>query len=140
MLYGDRKYINVYEQFLLLKEKIDYVRSLCPQSNIVVSPILPTKIDWLNQRAMEFNQYLFEYLTIVDIKNLNFNVFLDTNWDKLDNDLGCYNSADKIHLGRNGIRILAKLIKDAILKRGTDGRSFASVTRDKVGRGTTALS
>ena len=140
MLYGDRKNINVYEQFLLLGEKIDYICSLCPQSKIVVSPILPTKIDWLNQRALEFNQYLFEYLSIVDIKNLNFNIFLDANWDKLDNSFGCYNSSDKIHLGRNGIRTLAKLIKDAVLKRGTDGRSFASVTRDKVGRGTTALS
>ena len=140
MLYGDRMNVNVYEQFNSLKEKIDYIRSLCKKSNIVVSPILPTKIDWLNQRAMEFNQYLFEYLCTVNIRNLDFNTFLDTNWAKLDECYGCYNSEDKIHLGRNGIRTLAKLIKDAILKRGTDGRSFASVTNDKARRGTSAVS
>ena len=140
VLYGDTKNVNVYDKFILFKDKIDSIRSLCPQSNLVVSPILPTKIDWLNQRALEFNQYLFEYLCIVDIKSLDFNTFLDAHWDKLNNTYGCYNSKDNIHLGRSGIRTLAKLIKDAVLKRGRDGRSFASVTRDKVGRGTSALS
>ena len=140
MLFSDSRNINVYNKFMMLREKIDYIRSLCPKSNIVVSPILPTKIDWLNQRALEFNRYLFEYLCIVDVKSLNFDTFLDENWGKLNDSYGCYNSNDKIHLGRNGIRTLAKLIKDEVLRRGTNGRSFASVTSDKVGRGTTALS
>ena len=140
MLYNDRKNVNVYEQFTILTEKIGCIRSLCKKSNIVVSPILPTKIDWLNQRALEFNKYLFEYLCTVDIRHLDFNTFLDSNCLKLDDSYGCYNSEDKIHLGKNGIRTLAKLIKDAVLKRVRDGRSFASVTCDKVGRGTSALS
>ena len=140
MIYGDSRNINVHDKFILLREKVDYIRSLCPKSNIVVSPILPTKIDWLNQRALEFNQYLFKYLCITDIKSLDFNTFLDADLVKLDDSLGCYNSNDKIHLGRNGIRTLAKLIKDAVLVRGTDGRSYASVTHGKAGRGTSALS
>ena len=135
VLYGDTKNINVYNKFILLKDKIDYINSLCPQSNIVVSPILPTKIDWLNQRALEFNKYLFEYLCIVNIRSIDFDDFLDSYWDKLDDSYGCYNSNDKIHLGRSGIRKLAKLIKDSILNPGRDGRSYASVTCDESGRG-----
>ena len=139
-LYRDNKNINVYNKFMQLREKIDYIRSLCPQSNLVVSPILPTRIDWLNQRALEFNRHLFEYLSFVNIRSLDFDCFLDAHFDKLDESYGCYNSADKIHLGRNGIRKLAKLIKDVVLKRGTDGRSYASVTRDKASHGTSAPS
>ena len=135
VLYGDTKNINVYDKFILLKHKIDYIRSLCPQSSLVISPILPTKIGWLNERALEFNQYLFEYLCIVNIRSLDFDTFLDNHWDKLDDSYGCYNSNDKIHLGRYGIRKFAKLIKDAILKPGRDGRSYASVMRDGAGHG-----
>ena len=134
ILHSDTRNINVYEKFLLLKEKIDYICSLCPQSNLVVSPMLPTKIDWLNQRALEFNQYLFEYLCIVNIRNLDFNTFLDTHWDKLDNSYGCYNSKDNIHLGRSGIRKLAQLIKYSILYPGRDIRDYARVVRDGTGR------
>ena len=133
-VHGDTKNINVYNKFEQLREKIDYIRSLCHKSRIVVSPILPTKLDWLNQRALEFNRYLFEYLCIVNIRSLDFDSFLDANGVTLSNLYGCYNSNDNIHLGRNGIRKLAKLIKDMVLKRSTDGRNYASVVRDGTGR------
>ena len=129
-LYSDTKNINVYDKFILLKDKIEYIRSLCPQSKLVISPILPTKIGWLNERTLEFNRYLFEYLCILNIRSLDFDMFLDKYWDKLDDSYGCYNSRDKIHLGRSGIRELAMLIKNSILYPGRDARNYASVARD----------
>ena len=134
LLYSDTKNINVFEKFILLKDKIDYIRALCPQSNIVVSPILPTKIGWLNERGLEFNRYLFEYLCISNIRSLDFNVFLDYYGEKLDDSYGCYNSKDNIHLGRSGIRKLAMIIKESILYPGRDARNYASVVRDGTGR------
>ena len=44
-----------------LIRKLDQICEICPSSKIVVSPILPTRLTHLNEKAKLFNQVLFDY-------------------------------------------------------------------------------
>ena len=72
-------------------------------------------------------------MSIVNIRSLDFDEFLSI-FGVLDDSYGRYKSKDTIHLGKNGIRKLAMLIKSAILYPGRDARDYASVVRDEAGR------
>ena len=61
------------------------------------------------------------------VRVLDFNCFLNFN-GVLSSELGVYNNpGDSIHLGKVGIRLLAKTFRDSILGRMTDGRSYSGV-------------
>ena len=122
--------------FELLKNKIDIIRKLGPKSNIVVSPILPTKNHELNERSVFFNTLLFDYE-----KNSNgkftthdFNDFLDNN-GKLSDHMGRFKKpSDPLHLGAHGILKLVKLIRTCVYgsQKITSNRLFTDVVKGDV--------
>ena len=103
--------------------KVNQIRSHCPTSKIIVSPILPTAVPILNDRACMFNRLLCSVRRRFDI--VTFNSFCGQNGQLLDM-YRCYsNRRDKIHLGHLGIKHLTSILVNAISKR--DRRSFATV-------------
>ena len=116
---------DVRKHFDLFMSKIERIGMLSPNTTVIVSPILPTAIKILNDRACYFNTLLFSinrwWL------ELDFSIFADDN-NMLRNFYRCYNNPmDKIHLGSKGLRELETMI----LKRTSlvDTRSYSSVVR-----------
>ena len=116
---------DVRKHFDLFMSKIERIGMLSPNTTVIVSPILPTAIKVLNDRACYFNMLLFSinrwWL------ELDFSIFADAN-NMLRNFYRCYNNPmDKIHLGSKGLRELESMI----LKRTSlvDTRSYSSVVR-----------
>ena len=116
---------DVRKHFDLFMSKIERIGMLSPNTTVIVSPILPTAIKVLNDRACYFNMLLFSinrwWL------ELDFSIFADDN-NMLRNFYRCYNNPmDKIHLGSKGLRELESMI----LKRTSlvDTRSYSSVVR-----------
>ena len=97
-----------------------------PGARVILSPVLPTGITALTERASYFNSLIFA------VKNpwwleLKFSSFLST-YGNLDSVYRCRNNpADRIHLGYRGINALTSKIKSAIAR--TDTRTYASVVR-----------
>ena len=117
--------------FEKLRHKIELVRKLCPTSQLIVSPILPTKDKELSAKAFDFNEMLFCFEdNVQQFRTLNFNCFCDMNGILL-NSMGCYNKpSDILHLGSQGIKQLVKLIKDCVrVRKVRQGRSYASITK-----------
>ena len=111
-----------------LMDKIDRISELCPSSRITVSPILPTKMGWLNERGQHFNTLLFKHLYFVNprVASLSFSVFCENNM--LSEAMGRWNQPDDyIHLGSTGIFTLSRLIVDRVFKSPVDGRKFSQV-------------
>ena len=97
-------------------DKVTHIQKLCPKSRLVISPILPTKSRELNNRAGRFNSFLRDYVINFNsqIKLLNGMEFLSRQ-GLLAEELGVYKKPyDEIHLGKHGIRLLAKTIKEGI--------------------------
>ena len=105
--------------------KVNQIRSHCPTSKIVVSPILPTAVPILNERAVMFNRLLCSARRRFDI--MAFNSFCGQDGLLMDM-YRCYsNRRDKIHIGRQGIMHLTSILVNAISK--IDRRSFVTVLR-----------
>ena len=119
-----------------LASKLDKICELCPYSKVTVSPILPTKLSWLNARALHFNQLLFRYCDgNPRIGTLDFNSFVGSD-SLLDSALGRYqDQTDAIHLGSTGIFRLSRLIANKLLSNPTDGRLYSQAAASKVGTG-----
>ena len=126
---------DVKNHFMRFQQKIEHIQLLCPKSSIIVSSVLPTMIDVLNNRAGRFNRYLCDY-----VFNLNSNIRIISH-DEFVQDgalnpvYGCYqNIHDKLHLGKQGIKKLAKSFKDNALsyRRRTDIRDYCSVVSKDV--------
>ena len=116
-----RGHNEIVRHFNLFMHKLYLIRQNCPQSKIVVSPVLPTGIQALNERALIFNKMLFSRVSWFD--ELNFNQFCDAD-GKLLKRFRCYsNGRDNIHLGAVGIQALTSKIKYAL--SFTDSRSYA---------------
>ena len=124
---------NVAVCFEMLKNKMDIIRTLCPKSKLVVSPILPTKDREWNVRALYFNKLLFDYENKSNgkITTHDFNGFCDFT-GKLSESMGRFKKpSDPLHLGSSGIRLLVKLIRDCVYKSNqvTSDRLFNDVVR-----------
>ena len=99
---------DVHKSFNLFMHKVDQIGKLSPSTTVIISPILPTGIKALNDRARAFNCLLFA--TKRWWHELNFSIFATGN-NMLHNYYRCFgNPRDKIHLGFNGIRELEHLI------------------------------
>lgn len=132
---------NVEGNFELLKDKIIAIKKLCPYTSITVSPVLPTKSHKLNARGRQFNSLLFKFEEIhpigKKIRCLDFNEFVDFNNGLLKENLGVWdrntkqhNRKDALHLGREGIRVLAGLVRQSILGCSkVNGRLYSDVTK-----------
>ena len=111
--------------------KLDKISRICKSSTkIIVSPILPTKLQHLNERAILFNHLLFDYVNRVNprIGCLDFNNFLDSETGLLANQYGSFRDrSDAIHLGSSGIFTLSRVIVEKIRGNLVDGRLFSDV-------------
>ena len=102
-----------------------------PKATLIVSPILPTKLLHLNNRAVQFNRMLFDYnnYSNTTFKVLDFECFVN---DRVLKDEFCVykNKSDNIHLGSKGINKLVKLFIKSIFpfRKFRDEQSYSSVT------------
>lgn len=140
---SDPEPVEVEAHFELLRRKIYEIKKLCPKASIFVSPILPTKNLKLNRRVLQFNSSLFNYLANGDsegVRSFDYNEFVNDNgilkeelgtWDMGN---GCFNTKDILHLGKAGVRILAKIVKQGILHKMVNKRSYRD-TLDTESRG-----
>ena len=121
---------NVHDSVGLLISKLDSIRKLCPDSRITVSPILPTKLPVLNEKAVMFNSILFKYCnTISNIGTLDFNCFCDKD-NLLGEKFGRYfDRSDNIHLGSTGIFMLSRLMARKLFSNPVDGRLYGEVAK-----------
>lgn len=106
---------------------------LCPSARINVSPILPTRLQHLNQNALLFNKTLFNYINTCNPKigSLDFSGFLDDDMSLLDKRFCRYQKqGDPIHLGSTGIFTLASIIR-AKVNSPVDGRKYRDVVVQK---------
>ena len=120
-----RGHNDIIRHFNLFLHKLHLIRQNCPNSKIVVSPILPTGIQALNERAVIFNRMLFSKANWFN--ELNFNQFCGDD-GKLLKRFRCYgNGRDNIHLGAVGIQALISKIKHEL--SFTDSRSYAHAVK-----------
>ena len=116
---------DVYRHFDTLMHKLNNIRSLCPHSKIVVSPIPPIAILVLNKRAIAFNKLLLSQKRF--FSTMDFNMFCGPD-GKLTDIYRCYNNVgDEIHFGSLGIKILTSKIKHCMSH--LDHRSYASAAK-----------
>ena len=129
---------DVEAHFDILRKKVLDIKALCPNIAIFVSPILPTKSENLNRRVVEFNEHLTQFMQhdrrSEGIRSFNMNPLADWKTGLLREDFGvydtqnsCYNRKDSLHLGKNGIRLLAKTFRDGVLKKKVTGASYRRV-------------
>ena len=116
---------DVIRHFNLFMHKLHLIKQYCPYAKVVVSPILPTGIFELNERAVMFNRMLFSRANWFD--TLHFGDFCGYDGN-LSKRFRCYsNVRDNIHLGAVGIRALISKIKHAFSFR--DNRSYAGAVK-----------
>ena len=112
---------DVSRHFSSFMNKLQAIRSICPDSRIIVSSILLTNIIELNMRAKMFNRMLFSSGTWFTV--LDFNQFCGGN-DRLMRIYRSYNNPrDNIHLGVLGIQVLSSKVRHAL--KFTDTRSYS---------------
>lgn len=91
--------------------KVKEMQTICKGIKIVVCPILPTKLNDLNRKAIHFNSFIFNDL-VVNNYGVEYiwgvNSFLDNN-GLLKGELAKDN--DYLHLNNIGARKLGKMIK-----------------------------
>ena len=116
---------DVHKSFELFMHKIGRISRLSPDTTVIISPILPTGVDILNERAGIFNELLFS--TKRWWLELDFSIFAN-RFGMLDKYFRCFgNPKDKIHLGENGIRELEHMIANRISL--VDVRSYRAVAQ-----------
>ena len=133
-----RKYANKYgivdvdATFDAWLRKIVSIKQMCPTSHIIISPVMPTKIGNINNRAKQFNHRIFSCINKF-WNSLGFDSFLRDD-GLLDDNMGCYFNAEtgrrgRIHLGRLGISRLSLMIREAVLcpRQVMGYRSYSSV-------------
>ena len=134
---SDPQPTEVKEHFNNLIQKIENIKNMCPNSSIVVNPLLPTKSQNLNQRVLKFNSLLFEFLANdirgEGVRSTNFREFVDHEhgvlkeeygvWDTKSNN---YSKRDILHMGKLGIRLLARIIRDSVYTKLVTSRSYSS--------------
>ena len=116
---------DIIRHFNHFMHKLHIIRQNCPNSKIVIFPILPTGIRVLNERALAFNRMLFSRANWFE--ELNFNQFCGDDGNLLKR-FRCYgNGRDNIHLGAVGIQALIAIVKRAL--SFTDSRSYAHAVK-----------
>ena len=137
-LQSDPEPADIGSHFSILQQKVLEIKTMCPRIAIFISPLLPTKSLNLNRRVIEFNEHLTEFLQndcrSEGIRSFNFNPLADWKTGTLREDYGvydthnkCYNSKDSLHLGKDGIRLLAKTLRDGVLRRKVTSTSYRRV-------------
>ena len=119
---------DVHKAYELFIHKIEQIRRLSPNTTVIVSPILPTGVSVLNDRARAFNRLLFS--TRRWFITLNFNIFAD-RYSMLDKNFRCFNNPRyRLHLGYQGICQLQRLIDHKVSL--VDLRSYRAVAKSNI--------
>ena len=117
---------NIYN---LLKGKIENISKLNRKAKIFICPIIPTKLQELNKKALFFNSLIFDDLVMcnygVSVVH-GFNEFVDPADGLLSRDLSRPHMNDMLHLNLKGTKTLAKKIKDSIFQRKKTGSKVIS--------------
>ena len=112
----------------ILETKCKNIIQTYPRCKVYLSLLLPTKLPSLNYRVREFNNILHEISH--SLKNVNV---IDHPLDELCDTHGCLRgelgrydressgplTRDTLHLGKKGLRLLARTIKSNIVKSRT---------------------
>ena len=135
---------DVEEHFNNLITKVRQIKELCPYISIFISPILPTKSLKLNQRVVKFNKLIMHYSmhdnASEGVRIINLEQFVSDegvlieNLGVWDTQNSCYNNKDILHLGKLGIRLLAKLFRENIFHKQTTSRPYSSVLSPTISR------
>ena len=116
------------------------MRQINSRCNIIVCPVLPTKVPLLNSKIGFFNKLLREDLLQCDVGvSLVYGLrrFFDPHSRSLMENLANPDPRDTLHINENnGVPLLVKLIKEAIFYRKQraknglihSGRTYASTT------------
>ena len=100
-----------------------------------MSAILPTRNSKLNERVVQFNHMLFNFLADdirgEGVRSMNFSEFVDfqngllcENLRVWDSRSGSYNKKDILHIGKAGIRLLAGCVRNGVLNKFTTSHSY----------------
>ena len=117
---------DIHGHFNLLMQKLNTIRSLCPYSKMIVSPVLPTAIPTINKRALIFNRLLFSQRNW--FTTLDFNLFCGHDGNLM-NIYRCYNNRnDRIYLGSLGMSILSSKARHHLSQ--LDIRSYATAVKN----------
>ena len=121
--------------FLQYKLKINEIRQFNSSINIFIVPILPTKSNELNKKALYFNSRIFRDLDqpglgVSHVRGLDD--FLDRNMllsERLSKKLDNHGRLDLLHLNEVGVKRFAAIIKKAIFNRLNRGAEKRRRTR-----------
>ena len=129
---------EIRELYKLYKTKISQIRKYNPRCRLLICPVLPTKSLVINKRIFMFNKFINSDLlqsTLHVTFTEGFFEFVDDNSSILKNMYAVNDSNDILHINANkGVRLLVRLIKQAIFRAKTfnktvDQRTYANVTR-----------
>ena len=134
---------NISEQEILglyktYKTKISQIRMYNPKCRLFICPVLPTKSSVINKRIFRFNKYICDDLIQSDLRALlveGLHEFVDNHTSLLRNIFAVNDPNDILHINQNkGVRLLVKLIKQAIFRakvhnKTVNSRTFANTTR-----------
>ena len=113
--------VHIYHKLLL--HKLHRISQVCPNSKLIVSPILPTGVPALNDRARLFTNLLYTGPRWFDLLDLKVYCGADGGLKEM---YRCYsNRRDRIHIGRVGIELLRNIVISCISK--VDTRSYSTV-------------
>ena len=116
-----------------LIDKVESIRSICPTARLTINPILPTKLLYMNNKAIHFNNIIGDYVTSQQnnkIMMLDCNKFVDQSTLLLKDSLGRYRGRDNYHLGSDGYYLLSELIRERVRGARVNGSSYSNVVRD----------
>lgn len=108
-----------------LENKCKNILNVYPRSRIYLCLLLPTKLDSLNYRVKEFNNILFEIshthrnISVIDYNAALYcdrNGLLKAELGRHDKETGRPLDSDVLHLGKKGLRLLAKGIKSSVFQ------------------------
>ena len=106
----------IHVVFKLLLSKLDRIRAVNPGARVILSPILPTGITALTERASYFNSLIFA-VKIPWLLELKFSSFLNSYGNFVSVYRCRTNPADRIHHGHHVINALCCTFVKSILYR-----------------------
>lgn len=123
-----------------LEEKVKNICDIYPKAKVHISLLLPTRLTPLNHRVRDFNNLILDMTVRISraciIEHSLFGDHLSDEhgrWKKESESSNVYTpkTEDSLHLGKSGIRILAKNLKQTVIGRPKS----ESETRFNGGRG-----
>ena len=100
-----------------LRDKMEQIRLLSPDTNIIMMPVLPSRDSKMNEHICKFNSIVFgsEFRHALQVTMPPLYSFLDK---KNLLAINLTRDSDPIHLGIKGISMFVRIIKEAIFRTG----------------------